>query len=81
MQLVYANTAGFRGGPFDVSFEFGYSIPPGEGESSMPPDWLVRVAMSWEHARAFHGLLGDQLAAYEDQVGTIPDLARLRRES
>jgi hypothetical protein len=46
----------------------------------MPPNWIVRVAMSWEHARAFHGLLGQQLATFEEQVGTIPDIAKLRRE-
>jgi hypothetical protein len=78
MQLVYANTAGIRGGPFDASLEFGYVIPPGEGEDPRPPIWAVRVAMSWEHVRALHELLGAQLKKYEAQVGKLPDIEKLK---
>jgi hypothetical protein len=78
MQLVYANTAGIRGGPFDASLEFGYVIPPGEGEEPQVPMWSVRVAMSWEHLRALHLLLGQQLQKYEAQVGPLPDIEKLR---
>jgi len=78
MQLIYANTAGMRGGPFDMSLEFGYVVPKMENEDPVPPTWLVRVAMSYEHARAFHQLLGQQLDSYEDAVGELPRIDRLR---
>ena len=78
MQLVYANAVVLRGGAFDLSLEFGYSVPPGEGEQPQPPDWLVRVAMSWEHALALSELLTDHIAQYQEKVGTIPDIQKLR---
>jgi len=78
MQLIYANVAGIRGGAFDCSLELGYAIPPGGGEEPQPPQWLARVAMSWEHARALHGLLGTQIAQYESQVGDLPNIELLK---
>jgi len=78
MQLVYANAAGLRGGPFDLSLEFGYVIPKGEGEKDPTPTWLVRVAMSWEHADALHKLLGDQLKNYQRAVGPLADIDKLK---
>lgn len=78
MQLIYANTAGMRGGPFDMSLEFGYVVPKMENEDPVPPTWLVRIAMSYEHARAFHELLGQQLDSYEDAVGKLPSIERLK---
>jgi hypothetical protein len=79
MQMVYANVAGIRGGPFDVSLEFGYLVPQGSKEEAVPPAWLVRVGMSWEHLRALHQLIGDQLASYEEQVGSIREIERTGR--
>lgn len=78
MQLLYTNVAGIRGGAFDCSLELGYAIPPGGDEEPSVPQWLARVAMSWEHARALYNLLGDAIAKYEDQAGKLPDLERLR---
>jgi hypothetical protein len=78
MQLVYANVAGIRGGAFDLGIEFGHAIPPGANEDPQPPLWIVRVAMSWEHAKALHGLLGDNLAEYEKRIGPIRDISQLR---
>jgi hypothetical protein len=78
MQLVYANTAGIRGGAFDASLEFGYVIPQGGGEEPPVPIWAVRVAMSWEHLRALHTLMGEQLANYEAEVGKLPNIAKLK---
>jgi hypothetical protein len=78
MDFVYANAVGARGGAFDISLEFGYVVPPGEGEAPPVPNWRVRVAMSWEHARAMLQLLEEQIQAYEDKVGPIPDIERLR---
>jgi Protein of unknown function (DUF3467) len=78
MQMVYANVAGIRASAFDVSVEFGHAIPASEGEVQIPPNWLVRVAMSWEHARALRDLLDKQLEAYETQVGPLPDTDKLK---
>lgn len=81
LQVVYTNTAGVQGGPFDVAIDFGYKalglVGEGEGDEA-ETRWAVRVAMSWEHARALHTLLGEQLAAYEEQVGDLPDISKLR---
>jgi hypothetical protein len=79
MQLFYANASGIRGGPFDASLEFGYVIPQGEGEPAPVPMWAVRVAMSWEHVRALHLMLGEQLEQYETQVGRLPDIEKIRK--
>lgn len=81
LQTIYANTAGVRGGPFDVAVQFGYAIGPVENdEEPATSHWLMRVAMSWEHARAFHRLLGEQIDKYEEQVGPIPNIEKLRVE-
>jgi hypothetical protein len=80
MQLVYANAAGIRGGAFDMSIEFAYVIPPGEQEAPQAPLWQVRVAMSWEHARALRGLLDEQIKKYESAVGELPNIENLRAE-
>jgi Protein of unknown function (DUF3467) len=80
MQLVYANAAGIRGGAFDCSIEFAYVIPPSEGEEPQPPLWQIRVAMSWEHARALQQLLEDQLQKYEGAVGELPRIENLRTD-
>jgi hypothetical protein len=78
-QVVYANTAGVQGGPFDVAVDFGYmAIGPDTDEGAPDASWLVRVAMSWEHARALHTLLGEQLESFEAHVGDLPDIAKLR---
>jgi hypothetical protein len=79
MAFVYANAVGMRGGAFDLSLEFGYSVPPGGGEDPQPPEWKVRVGMSWEHAQAMYELLGSQIARYEEQVGSIPDISKLKQ--
>jgi len=79
MQLIYANAAGMRGGAFDASLEFGYVVPVGADEQQQPPIWLVRIALSWEHLRAVHALIGQQLEVYESQVGKLPDIEKLRK--
>jgi hypothetical protein len=78
VQLVYANASGMRGGPFDLSIEFGYVVPPGEGEAPQPPIWQVRVAMSWEHAQALRDLLDAQLREYQNIVGELPSIEKLK---
>ena len=78
MQLVYANAVGARGGPFDLALEFGYLVPPSEGEEANPPIGLIRIAMSREHAKAMLELLQEQLRTYEEKVGPIPNIAALK---
>jgi hypothetical protein len=78
MALFYANASGVRGGAFDVSIEFAYAIPPTEGEAPKAPLWLARVAMSWEHAQALRDLLDGTLKQYQEAVGELPDIERLK---
>jgi hypothetical protein len=76
--LIYANAAGFRGAAFDCALDFGYALGSSEGEQPKPR-WLVRVAMSWEHAGAVRDMLSDQIEKYEAQIGTpLPDLQKLK---
>lgn len=75
--FFYANSASVVGGAFDVAIDFGYQnigTPSGEPVTT----WQARVAMSWEHARSLHTLLGKQLKAYEDAVGNFPDIDSVR---
>ncbi len=80
LQLVYANSASLRGGPFDIAIDFGHVVGPAteSGEALPLTQWIVRVALSWEHARAIHRLLGEQLSQYEARVGAIPDIEQLK---
>jgi hypothetical protein len=80
--LLYANVTAVRSGPFDVALDFGYLAVSVEGHApnETQTQWGTRVAMSWEHARALHELLGEQIAKYEENVGPLPDIARLKTE-
>src|SRR4051794_39793729 len=78
MPVVYANVAGIRGGAFDASLEFGYQVAPSENEAPPPPMWHIRVAMSWEHLMALQELIQNTLSQYEQAVGSLPDLDKLK---
>ena len=86
LQVVYANTAGIQGGPFDCAIDFGYqSLTDRETVEGFPEttettetNWSVRVAMSWEHARSMHDLLGKQIEAFEKAAGNLPNTDKLR---
>jgi hypothetical protein len=78
MPFIYCNSAGIRGGAFDMSLEFSYVIPPGLHEAPAPPVSQIRIAMSWEHARALHQLLGEHLELYETHVGKLPAIENLK---
>ncbi len=80
LPLFYANQAGLRPGPFDIALDFGYLAAGAEGEPPAGTQWIARVAMSWEHARALHDLLGEQIRNYEENVGPLPDISRLKVE-
>jgi hypothetical protein len=64
-----------HGGPFDLTLEFGYRLEP-----DLEPESQVRVTMSWEHALAMIKALGPLVDSYQEQVGPLPDLSRLREE-
>lgn len=71
LETVYANVAGVKGGPFDAALDFGYVIAP-NADGDMAPDWIVRVAMSWEHLSALHQLIGSQLEKVHPAVDNGP---------
>lgn len=71
LKTVYANVAGVKGGPFDAALDFGYVISP-DAEGRMAPEWLIRVAMSWEHLIALHDLIGSQLANFNERADNKP---------
>jgi hypothetical protein len=72
--LIYVNATRTLGGAFDLTLDLGYQ------RGAEPPDWVVSVAMSWEHAQALAASLEDVLKRYQDQVGPLPDIQRLRVE-
>jgi len=76
---LYINNVGVRGGPFDVTLDLGQGYPPASpDEPPTPPQWLARVSMSWEHAIALRLLLDEAIKKYEDLVGRLPDLEKLK---
>jgi hypothetical protein len=64
------------GGPFDLTIDFAYRVRP-EDE----PDTQVRVTMSWEHALATAKALLTLVDGYQEQVGPLPDLEKVREEA
>jgi hypothetical protein len=76
---LYVNAVGIRGGPFDLTLDLGFAVPRGSpDERPEPPEWLARVSMSWEHAVGLIHLLEQSMKQYEEQVGPLPDLAKIR---
>jgi hypothetical protein len=74
-QQIYANYTGVGGGAFDMNLVFGYQ----PGEPGAPPEMLVRVAMSWEHAQAIVKLMQEAVDKYQEQVGPLPDTEKIRQ--
>ena len=65
----YVNSINAQGGPFELTFDFGYRL----GDEDFTPN--VRVLMSWEHAKIMTGMIGQLVSEYEARVGTaIPDI-------
>lgn len=74
-QQVYANAVKINGGAFDVMLTFGLQqVPPnGAPEQEQPPvDEVVRVSMSWGHAKSMIPLLARMVADYESKYGEVP---------
>jgi hypothetical protein len=68
-QLIYANWVRMTGTPFELSIDFGYNEVQGP-----PKKFPVRVAMSWEHAKALAELLQSNIVDYEQSVGPIREV-------
>jgi hypothetical protein len=58
-----------------MNLVFGYQ----PGEPGVPPEMLIRVAMSWEHAQAIVRLMQGAIDNYQDQVGPLPDTEKVRQ--
>ena len=71
-ERLYANALAISGGPFDVTLVFGLqqSAP---GSATVPPvEEVVRVSMSWGHAKSIVPLLAKIVADYESANGQVP---------
>jgi hypothetical protein len=78
---LYVNAVAIRGGAFDVTLDLGYSVPADSPDKppSMP-EWLARVSMSWEHAAALMRFIETAIKQYEEQVGQLPDVEKIRTQ-
>jgi hypothetical protein len=72
----HTNAMEAQGGPFDLTLNFGFRAVPDE-----EPEVQTRVSMSWEHAKAMVKAIQGLVDDYEEKVGEIPDLERLREEA
>jgi Protein of unknown function (DUF3467) len=78
---LYVNVIAIRGGAFDLTLDLGYGVPPASPDQPPePPEWLARVAMSWEHAATLVRFLENAIKQYEDQVGQLPDVEKIRAQ-
>lgn len=70
---VHTNAMAAHGGPFDLTLDFGYRAQPDD-----EPEIQVRVTMSWEHASAMVKAMHQMVDNYQQQVGQLPDLERVK---
>jgi hypothetical protein len=73
-EQVYTNAVAINGGPFDVTLVFGLSQQedPGKPQDRPTVQEVVRVSMSWGHAKSMLPLLARVVAEFESKVGEIP---------
>ncbi len=72
---VYANAVKIHGGAFDVMLAFGLQQGPVDGPEDgrpAPVEEVVRVSMSWAHAKSMIPLLARLVADYEAKYGEVP---------
>jgi Protein of unknown function (DUF3467) len=72
--LAYANVLAINSGAFDVTLVFGRQdqpVPTHPGNVA-PVREVVRVAMSWGHAKSMIPLLAKIVTDYESRFGEIP---------
>lgn len=66
--------AAVNGGPFDVTVVFGLQqqeVPAQPGQEPRVEE-VVRVSMSWAHAKSLIPLLARVVADYESKMGQVP---------
>jgi len=73
-ERFYSNAVRAHAGAFDVVLDFNFEL----GDAAEPPEPGVRVAMSWEHAAALVRIMGELIEKYQEQVGPLPDLEKVR---
>lgn len=66
--MVYVNWARTLGSPFDLIVDLGFRT-----EEAPPPEFPIRVVMSWEQAKGLLMLLEHEIEHYEEEVGPIRD--------
>ena len=72
-ERAYANTVAISGGPFDLTLIFGLQQPPVvPGPAEQGVQEVVRVSMSWGHAKSMIPLLARAVAEYETKFGQVP---------
>jgi hypothetical protein len=70
---VYANVVGLSGGPFDVMLIFGLQQAASPSDVMPGPiEEVMRVSMSWGHAKSMIPLLARLVADYESKYGELP---------
>ena len=74
VELLYANSMAVTAGPFDVTLIFGQQDNATRTPANPVPasTEVVRISMSWGHAKSMIPLLARMVAEYEQQVGQIP---------
>ena len=73
-EKTYANSVAINGGPFDVTLIFGLQQQPTPSQpvEQPPVQEVVRVSMSWGHAKSMIPLLARVVADYETKFGSMP---------
>ena len=65
----YVNFAAGQGGPLELSLTLGYR------QGDAPPIVVAPIVVAWEFVPVLIRLLQDQLDSYQEQVGTIRNVA------
>ncbi len=66
---AYINFGAAQGSPTDLALSLGYQQPGAE------PAFVADLIMSWEHVPILIELLQQQVNAYVEKVGPIPDVS------
>lgn len=68
-QSLYTNNANIQISYFDFRFEFRQLMPGADG--GIVVERMASVVMSPQHAKAFLGVLAENIRQYEEQFGAI----------
>lgn len=75
IEHVYANVMAAHGSAFDIALDFGHRV------KDEPPEFAVRVSMSWEHAVSMVTVLQNLIEHYQGEVGAVPDVEKALKGS